>query len=403
MPGPGFAVIDFETTGLFPAKHDRVVEIAVVHVDPDGRIGERWDTLVNPERDLGPQQIHRISASEVLEAPTFAQIAPRLVELLAGRVIVAHNASFDIRFLEAELERAGYNAWIQLETLCTMQLAREFLPGSGRSLQDCCDAFDIQVEGAHRASVDALATAELLECYLLHNPMWDGWAVSLERANVSWPLFAGESVAWCPRGTQRDDPRTFLQRITIKLPDHTGPAEQHDYLALLDRCLLDRDISVHEANALVELAESLGISRTTCVELHLQYFEALVGVAWADGVLTTEETEDLAAVAQLLGVPDEVVVEAMKARSAMPVQSLELFALEPGDLIVLTGDMRRLRAEWQTDIRAHGYVPWEAVTKKVRLVAAADPDSLSGKARKARDYGIAVVDEDGLARLLNDA
>ena len=70
MPGSGFAVIDFETTGLFPGGHDRVVEVAVVHADPHGTITGRWDTLVNPGRDLGPQSIHRIRAADVLDAPT---------------------------------------------------------------------------------------------------------------------------------------------------------------------------------------------------------------------------------------------------------------------------------------------------------------------------------------------
>ena len=85
MPGPGFAVIDFETTGLFPGGQDRVVEVAVVHVDDRGAVTGQWDTLVNPERDLGPQHIHQIRAAEVMGAPTFPQIAGELVDLLAGR------------------------------------------------------------------------------------------------------------------------------------------------------------------------------------------------------------------------------------------------------------------------------------------------------------------------------
>ncbi|WP_341952671.1 exonuclease domain-containing protein [Salinibacterium sp. TMP30] len=88
MAGPGFAVIDFETTGLFAGGHDRVIEIAVVHVDAEGTVEGRWETLVNPQRDLGPQRIHQIRASDVVDAPTFTQIAAHLIELLAGRVLV---------------------------------------------------------------------------------------------------------------------------------------------------------------------------------------------------------------------------------------------------------------------------------------------------------------------------
>jgi DNA polymerase-3 subunit epsilon len=90
----GYAVLDFETTGLFPS-HDRVIEVAVVHVDETGTITGQWDTLVNPQRDLGAQRIHHITSAEVMDAPTFAEIAPKLIELLSGRVLVAHNASFD--------------------------------------------------------------------------------------------------------------------------------------------------------------------------------------------------------------------------------------------------------------------------------------------------------------------
>ena len=399
----GFAVLDFETTGLFPGRHDRVVEVAVVHLDAEGRIGRTFETLVNPGRDLGPQSIHHIRAADVLEAPTFAEIAPRLIQLLSGRVLVAHNASFDVRFLLAELERAGYELPAAVATLCTMQLAQTFLPGAGRSLRDCCDAFDIELEGAHRASVDAVATARLLEAYLLHNPMWTGWSDVSIRATESWPEMPETGAPWVAREGARTDPRTFLERISIKLPDHSGPAEQRDYLALVDRCLLDRDISVHEANALIELAESLGISRATCESLHLDYFDALTSIAWADGILTTAEIADLAAVATLLMIPDEIVVAAMRPRPAVVATTGDIgqFSLQPGDMVVLTGDMRRTRDEWHDELTGRGYIPWNAVTKKVRLVAAADPDSLSGKARKAREYNIVVVDEEGLARLLS--
>jgi DNA polymerase-3 subunit epsilon len=68
----GYTVIDLETTGLFPQKHDRVVEMAVVYLSDQGQTHGEWTTLVNPERDLGPTSIHGIKARDVLSAPTFA-------------------------------------------------------------------------------------------------------------------------------------------------------------------------------------------------------------------------------------------------------------------------------------------------------------------------------------------
>ena len=402
MTGPGFAVIDFETTGLFPGGHDRVIEIAVVHVDASGAITGQWDTLVNPGRDLGPQHIHRIRAADVLNAPTFTEVAPKLIELLSGRVIVAHNASFDTRFLLAELQRIGYSLDVDLTNLCTMRLAREFLPGAGRSLKDCCDAYGIELENAHRASVDAFATAQLLEAYIVNSPMWNGWSDHLSLAGAEWRLLTETDVKWMPRGSHPIEPSNFLERISIKLPEFAGPAEHLDYLALLDLALLDRHISAHEANELVALAESVGIGRSTCESLHAEYFDQLTAAAWADGVLTSAEMSDLIAVATALNIPSQSVSNAMQQREATNVTASETagFLLAAGDLLVLTGDMVRSRDDWHQELTTRGYVPWTAVTKKVRLLAAADPDSLSGKARKARDYGIPIVGEEGLAALL---
>ncbi|ASD22762.1 DNA polymerase III subunit epsilon [Cryobacterium sp. LW097] len=408
MAGPGFAVIDFETTGLFPAHHDRVIELAVVHVSDRGRIEGRWETLVNPGRDLGRQDIHGIRAADVLDAPSFAEIAPRLIELLRGRVLVAHNASFDIRFLLAELSRAGHGAPAEIVSLCTMQLARDFLPGAGRSLADCCAALDIDLDGAHRASVDALATARLLAAYIEAADAPEFWFAHLAAAAAAaWPAGAVSSTAWCAR-TVSSHPMTadsFLERITTRLPDVAGPAEYVDYLALLDRCLLDRALSVHEAQSLVRLAGELGLNRATCEALHRQYFAALTALAWSDGILTGAELADLVSVGMLLAIPTATIAAALdETRQQTPAPAVAApagadFVLVAGDLVVLTGEMSRTRSELERELRELGLVPWRAVTKKVKLLVAADADSLSGKARKARDYGIPIVDEATLARL----
>ena len=401
MAAEGFAVIDFETTGLFPGGHDRVIEVAVVHADQNGRVTGQWETLINPERDLGRQDIHHIRASDVMDAPRFKQIASRFVELLENRVIVAHNASFDIRFLLAELERVGYSPRSKLCDLCTMQLAREFLPGSRRSLADCCDAYDITIGEAHRASADALATAQLLECYIAGSPNWPGWGDRLAAAEqLAWPKLDTTRTEWMPRPDTTSAPRVhFLERITRKVPEYVGPDECNDYLALLDRALLDRHLSVHESRGLVELAEILGISRTTVEDLHLEYFAAVAVAAWSDGVLTDDERGDLRAVGEMLDISPMVVEGAMVKPSLTSAEATHIvaeFELQPGDLVVLTGEMSRPRNDWDRELEFHGFTPWNAVTKKVKLVAAADPDSMSGKARKARDYGIPVVAESWL-------
>lgn len=403
MPAPGFAVIDFETTGLFPGGHDRVIEVAIVRVSTNGQIEGQWETLINPGRDLGRQDIHRVRAADVMNAPAFAQVAPQLLDLLEGRVVVAHNAGFDIRFLLAELARAGHVVTEPVISLCTMQLAREFLPGTGRSLADCCAAYDIDLTGAHRASVDAFATAELLGCYIEGAADPALWADALDLAAAyRWPNVSAPARPWFARpAVQLDQTASaFLERITTRLPEITGSAEHQEYLALLDRCLLDRHLSAHEAQALVMLAEELGLSRHRCELLHVEYFTVLARIAWADGVLTTAEMADLVDVANLLDIEADALDAALDAPTPSPVTlTTAHFELHLGDLVVLTGEMMRPRSDWESELLARGFAPKSAVTKKVTLLVAADPDSLSGKARKARDYGIPIVGEAALARL----
>lgn len=414
MQGAGFAVLDLETTGLFPAGSDRIIELAIVHLSDSGRVQGRWETLIDPGRDLGRSELHRIRPADVRQAPTFAAIAPRLIELLRGRVLVAHNAALVSRFLRAELSRAGLAAPHEIVTLCTMQLARDFLPGAGRSLADCCAALDIELDGAHSAAVDALAAARLFAAYVEAADAPEFWTAHLAAAAAqpwSAPIDPpAPPVAWCARAVSPHPLAMpgFLERLTARLPDVAGPAEYVDYLALLDRCLLQGTLSAHEAHSLVRLAADVGLDPATCARLHREYFTALTDLAWTDGILTAAELADLVSVGTLLSQPTGTIAVALDetrhlspppapARTPGPVA-----ALRPGDRVVLTGAMSRPRGAWERELRAHGFVPWSAVTRTVTLLVAADLDSRSGKARKARDYGIPIVDERTLAELCGD-
>ena len=144
----GFAVVDFETTGLSPAKGDRAIEIGLVHVAPDGTLEDEHETLIHVDRSVGAYWVHHITARDLLHAPDFEGIAHELRDLLAGRVFVAHNVSFDSRFLLAEYSRMGASIPVHQSTmLCTMKLSRSLI-GRGK-LSDCCDYFGIANEDAH--------------------------------------------------------------------------------------------------------------------------------------------------------------------------------------------------------------------------------------------------------------
>lgn len=395
----GFAVIDLETTGLFPAKHDRIVEIGIVLVSPTGEIESRHETLVNPERDMGPQRIHGISAAAASRAPTFPQIAPRVAELLDYRVPVAHNASFDSRFLgfqmaEVTLPIAASDHW-----LCTMRMS-ESVSGY-RRLDECCSALGIKVTNAHSAGGDAYATAEMLSVYMASvgdSAFWRSWLATAQHVGS---FDAAASTPWVTRIEAYERNESFMDRLVGSLSNsQVGSQLNTDYLALLDRVLLDGVVSTTETSALVNLATELGLTIESIHVAHRAYFDGLASNAWADHVLTADEESELRSVGKLLGIDESVVAKAMITPTASPDMTKRAFQLAPGDIVVLTGDMAKPRDEWVEELTSLGIVVKNNVVKKTKLVVSADPDSMSGKARKAREYGVPIVTEDGLHKLL---
>ena len=160
---PGFAVVDLETTGFSPLQ-ERIVEVAVVVLDPSGAELDAFCTLVDPERDPGPTHVHGITADMVAGAPTFARVHPYLATLLSGRVVVGHNVDrFDLAFLLAECRRLGEDAVpAEVTTLDTLRVAQSYLdlPGKAR-LVDCCDRYRLTWDDHHSALGDARVTAAL--------------------------------------------------------------------------------------------------------------------------------------------------------------------------------------------------------------------------------------------------
>jgi DNA polymerase-3 subunit epsilon len=173
---------------------------------------------------------------------------------------------------------------------------------------------------------------------------------------------------------------------------------------LLDRVLLDRQLSRHEQEELVSVAEMMGLSREDAIALNRAYVSALGRIAAEDGVVTAEERADLESVATMLGLATEDVDAALAtpADLSMEAPSVGGFRLKPGDAVVFTGDAPGIdRADLEYQARSLGLRPTGAVSRKTNLVVAADPDSLSGKARKARDLGIPIVGYDTYLRMLD--
>ncbi len=151
------AVIDTETTGLFPDQGDRIVELGVVLFD-GGVVTERWGVLINPEREL-PADITRltgITPEDVAGQPRFAEVADRFLELLVGRLLVAYNVSFDQTFLVEELARAGRSLPDGAVWLDPMVFAMEIQQGQGNhKLGTVASRLEVPLKEAHRAKEDA--------------------------------------------------------------------------------------------------------------------------------------------------------------------------------------------------------------------------------------------------------
>ena len=157
-----YVVVDVETTGgQFPSH--RITEFAAVVVRA-GEIVERFETLINPERPIPPfvSRLTRITWDMVRNKPTFAGIAPRVLDVLEGNVFVAHNATFDWNFVSDEVRKAT-GARLIGHRLCTVRLARQLLPHlPRRSLDYVANHYGVEIEGRHRAGGDAMATAHCL-------------------------------------------------------------------------------------------------------------------------------------------------------------------------------------------------------------------------------------------------
>ncbi|MGE6219150.1 exonuclease domain-containing protein [Nubsella zeaxanthinifaciens] len=160
-----YAVVDIETTGG-SVSNSRITEVAVILHDGQ-RVTKRWSSLVNPEMPI-PLHITALTGIDeemVATAPTFAEIAEQLIELLADKVFVAHNVNFDYSFLRGQLAACGIQ-W-NATKLCTVRLSRKLLSGlPSYSLGKLCAAVDIELKDRHRALGDAEATAHLFTLLL---------------------------------------------------------------------------------------------------------------------------------------------------------------------------------------------------------------------------------------------
>jgi DNA polymerase-3 subunit epsilon len=161
-----FTVLDVETTGLTPQFGDRVCEIALLRFRGDRELG-RFHSLVNPLRPISPGAfaVNGIRDEELAGAPIFAEITPPILEFLEGTTLVAHNAPFDLSFLDAEFGICGLPP-VANSVIDTLALARRCYCFGSNSLQSVARALGLVTRGQHRALADAVTTKLVLERFL---------------------------------------------------------------------------------------------------------------------------------------------------------------------------------------------------------------------------------------------
>lgn len=155
-------VLDTETTGLDPLTGDRLVEIGCIELVNRFPTGKVFHGYFNPERDMPESalKIHGLTIDFLKNQPLFPQRVGELVDFLGDAPLVAHNAMFDLAFLNAELERAGQAAVSRERMVDTLLLARRKHPGAANRLDDLCARY--AVDNSRRTKHGALLDAELL-------------------------------------------------------------------------------------------------------------------------------------------------------------------------------------------------------------------------------------------------
>lgn len=372
-----FAIIDTETTGF--GKTDRLVEIAVVLVEGKEIIQE-WETLINPERDISNSNIHGITSELVSLAPTFAEINSELSRLISGTILVAHNISFDQRMLEQEFLRINKDNDLGVG-FCTLQATK-------LKLESACKEYGITNVSAHRALTDARATAlifikimeqsgsvkELIPISLKHDPQAKSPQL-LSRAAISEDHKPGHQN---------------LRRIIHGLGPSLEAGPDLSYLDALSSVMSDFDITNDEMKYLDDWAQTLGIGSNKQNHLHSAFFDQLVLAAERDNYISETEKMLLEKAAKTLGLSYQV---------ATPThQKNEVFSLKTGMTVCFTGTAIGKNGEELSRETLESYatknslIPVSSVTKKTcDLLVAADKSSMSGKTKKARDYGIPVI------------
>jgi DNA polymerase III subunit epsilon len=372
--------IDIETTGFGFKRNDRIVEIAGLVFDlQTGETVGSFETLINPLRNIPEKstKIHGLTAAHLSMAPTFDEIAPWLAIILAGKTLIAHNALFDVNFLNAEFQKSNID-YLLTQFVCTCRLA------NNASLKNAALDLEIEYEAEshHGASYDANLCAQIFlrlnadrnsRISFTKNPTFvidEDWTMP--------SLVNREHLGLAPKVGRKQASITF--GVTQYIED---PADAC-YVWRLSEYLSDLVISSDELVQLDLLAEELGVTKESQNLLHTQYVRQLEKAALRDGLITDAEQEVLKTFSEQLNVPLEI--EFSNAKAEIP---------KLGSLICVTGTSTIDGKHWGKSeisdfLEDKGFVFTDQLNKSdnVSLLLQESEGSQSSKVEKARRWGI---------------
>lgn len=215
-------VLDTETTGLDPDAGHRLVELACVELINHVPSGREFHRHVNPQRDMPEEAfaIHGLSAEFLAKHPTFDKIVESFFEFIADSPLIIHNADFDLKFLNAELKRAGRESILRTRAIDTVALARQKYPGAPASLDALCKRFEIDLSARtkHGALLDSQLLAEVyLELVGGRQPDLDlsaeAAAAAADAAGTAAPLQFRAPRPHAPSAAELAAHETFLAKL----------------------------------------------------------------------------------------------------------------------------------------------------------------------------------------------
>ena len=415
-----FSLIDLETTGLF--KNDRIVEISIRKVDFQGNEIEHLNTLVNPERDVGPQSIHKISALDVQNAPVFSELVGNILSIIDNSVLVGHNINgFDIKFLSKEFEKAGLNfIYSEENTLDSLRFAKELkYPLKLEKLyKSIVKGSSIKKINFHKASEDTKALLNIFKTNDFKN-----WVLRQQVTPIFFEDIPEKSKSLATRGEGLESVSSFIESIKYseKIIDlEFDEFNLNQYSIALQSYIEDKEVSDEEIRKIQEFVSEFNISIDEARQIHKHILDTYTDIALLDSKITDEEMYKLRQISKLLGIENylEESIENSgnnniknklleKTISVLPLKRESNFYIEDlkGKLVCFTGDILVVSSGQEYDkdgltsvSKNKGINISSTLNKKVDILVAQDVFSQSSKIQKAKNYGIRILDSNDFAR-----